>query len=44
MTVAGLPDLIQRYQKLTQKNDFLNRLNETVPWEEFRPILEQVRY
>ena len=42
MEVAGLPELTQRYQKLNQKNNFLNRLNETVPWEEFRPILEQI--
>lgn len=44
MTPAKFPALSQRYQKLTQKNDFLIRLNETVPWEEFRPILEQIRH
>jgi transposase, IS5 family len=43
MTPVGLPDLMQRYQKLKQKNDFLNRLNDIVPWEEFRPILAQSR-
>ncbi len=43
MTLAGLPDLTQRYQKLNQKNDFLIRLNKIVPWEEFRPLLEQIR-
>ncbi len=39
---AGLSDLSQRYQKLNQKNDFLIRLNKIVPWEEFRPLLEQI--
>ena len=43
MTLAGLPDLTQRYQKLNQKNDFLIRLNKIIPWEEFRPILGQIR-
>ena len=43
MTLAGLPDLTQRYQKLNQKNDFLIRLNKIVPWEEFRPLLEKIR-
>ena len=43
MTRAGLPDLTQRYQKLNQKNDFLLRLNKILPWEEFRPLLEQIR-
>ena len=43
MTSAKLRDLSQRYQKLKQKNDFLIRLNKIVPWEEFRPILEQMR-
>jgi hypothetical protein len=43
MTVAGLPQLSPRDQKLNQKNNFLRRLNKTVPWQEFRPILEQVR-
>ena len=43
MTPAKLTDLSQRYQKLNQKNDFLIRLNKIVPWEEFRPILEQIR-
>ena len=44
MPAVGLPDLTKRYQKLNQKNDFLSRLNETVPWEEFRPILEQIHH
>ncbi len=44
MTPAGLLDLTQRYQKLNQKNYFLIRLNKIVPWEEFRPLLEQIRH
>ena len=43
MTPTKRTDLTQRYQKLNQKNDFLIRLNKIVPWEEFRPILEQIR-
>ncbi len=43
MTPARRIDLTQRYQKLNRKNDFLIRLNKIVPWEEFRPILEQIR-
>jgi len=43
MAPSVLPDLTKRYQKLNQKNDFLIKLNEIVPWEEFRPILEQIR-
>ncbi len=38
-----LKDLTQRYQKLNQKNNFLIRLNEIVPWEDLRPILKQIR-
>ena len=43
MTPADGSDLARRYQKLAQKKDFLIRLNTIVPWEEFRPILEQIR-
>ena len=43
MKPAILKDLTQRSQKLNQKNNFLIRLNEIVPWEEFRPILKQIR-
>ncbi|NRB07914.1 MAG: IS5 family transposase [Richelia sp.] len=35
-------ELEQRYQKLESKKTLLMKLNETVPWSEFRPILEQV--
>ena len=34
--------LEQRYQKLESKKTLLIRLDETVPWQEFRPTLEQV--
>ena len=44
MSPSNVPDLTQRYQTLNQKHDFLNRLNETIPWQEFRPILEQIRH
>jgi IS5 family transposase len=42
MTPDGWVSLEQRYQKLNQKNDFLPKLNQIIPWEEFRPFLEQV--
>ncbi|NRB08127.1 MAG: IS5/IS1182 family transposase, partial [Richelia sp.] len=32
----------QRYQKLESKKTLLMKLEETVLWSEFRPILEQV--
>ena len=35
-------ELEQRYQKLESKKTLLMKLDETVPWSEFRPILEQV--
>ena len=35
-------ELEQRYQKLESKKTLLIRLDETVPWEEFRPTLEQI--
>ena len=35
-------ELAQRYQKLESKKTLLMRLEETIPWEEFRPLLEQV--
>lgn len=42
MAPDGWVNLAQRYQKLNQKNDFLSKLNQIVPWEEFRPVLEQL--
>ena len=35
-------ELEQRYQKLESKKTLLMKLEETVLWSEFRPILEQV--
>ena len=35
-------ELEQRYQKLERKKTLLLKLDEKVPWEEFRPVLEQV--
>ena len=35
-------DLEQRHEKLEQKQDLLVRLNEMIPWEEFRLLLEQM--
>ncbi|CDN16887.1 Transposase (class II) [Richelia intracellularis] len=35
-------ELEQRYQKLESKKTLLMKLDETVPWSVFRPILEQV--
>ena len=35
-------ELEQRYQKLESKKTLLMRLDETVPWEEFRLTLEQI--
>jgi IS5 family transposase len=35
-------DLEQRYQKLETKKPLLLKLDETIPWEEFRPLLEEV--
>jgi transposase, IS5 family len=32
-----------RLKKLNQQKDFLPRLNEIVPWSEFKPILERIR-
>ena len=35
-------ELEQRYQKLESKKTLLMRLDEQIPWEEFRPLLEQI--
>ena len=35
-------ELEQRYQKLESKKTLLMRLDETIPWSEFRPLLEQI--
>ena len=43
MGQPGFWDLEARQQKLEQKKDFLSRLNRLVPWETFRPVLEEIR-
>ena len=35
-------ELEQRYQKLESKKTLLMRLDETIPWSEFRPLLVEV--
>jgi len=39
----GFFDVDNILAKLDSKGDFLQRLNETVDWDEFRPILHEVR-
>lgn len=42
MSQPGFWDWEERQNKLNQKRDLLVRLNEIIPWEEFRPTLEQI--
>ena len=35
-------ELEKRYEKLQSKKTLLMRLDETIPWEEFRPLLQQI--
>ncbi len=42
MGQMGFFDIAQRYAFLDAKNDPLARIDEVVPWEEFRPRLEAV--
>lgn len=42
MGQPGFWDFEERHQKLEAKKDFLCYLDEVVPWESFREILEQV--
>jgi transposase, IS5 family len=42
MAQMGFFDLSDCYASLDAKNDPLTEINEIVPWEEFRPLLEQV--
>jgi transposase, IS5 family len=42
MAQMGFFDLSDRYANLDAKNDPLMEIDEIVPWEEFRPLLEQV--
>jgi len=43
MALLGMMDLTRRYQKLAQKKDLLIRLNKMIPWQEFCPLLNQIR-
>ncbi len=42
MAQMGFFDLSDRYASLDAKKDPLAEINDVVPWEEFRPLLEQV--
>lgn len=44
MRQPGFWDWEERQSKLNQKKDLLVRLNEIVPWEMFRPQLEQIHH
>ncbi|WP_026100947.1 IS5 family transposase [Synechococcus sp. PCC 7336] len=42
MGQKGFWDWEERRKKLSSKKPLLDRLNDIVPWEEFRPLLEQI--
>lgn len=42
MAQMGFFDLTDRYASLDAKSDPLVEVDAVVPWEEFRPVLEQV--
>ena len=42
MDKYSVPGLSARYEKLNQKQDLLVRLNQVIPWETFRPLLNQI--
>ena len=42
MDKYSVPGLSARYEKLNQKQDLLVRLNRVIPWETFRPLLNQI--
>lgn len=44
MRQPGFWDLEERQSKLNQKKDLLVRLNEIIPGERFRPLLEQIHH
>ena len=44
MSEASISELDKRYQKLEEKKDWLEQLKRQIPWEEFRPLLEQIRH
>ena len=43
MGQQGFWDVQSRQQKLESKKDLLNRLNQMVPWESWRPTLKKIR-
>lgn len=43
MGQQGFWDVQSRQQKLENKKDLLNRLNQMVPWESLRPTLKKIR-
>lgn len=42
MGQRGFWDLENREQKLSPKKPLLERLNQIIPWQDFRPILEKL--
>ena len=42
MGQLGFWDREKRQQKLDEKKALLQRLNEVIPWQEFRPLIERV--
>ena len=42
--LLGFWDWQQRHEYLAEKKDTLIKLNELVPWSEFRPILEKMHH
>jgi hypothetical protein len=42
MGQLGFWDLKERHQKLSKKKPFLDRVNASIPWDKFRPVLEEV--
>jgi hypothetical protein len=42
MDKHSVPGLSARYEKPHQKQDVLVRLNQAIPWEAFRPQLNQI--
>lgn len=41
MMQYGFFDLQNRYEQLSQEKDPLVKLNEIIPWQEFRPLLRK---
>ena len=41
MFQTGLLDLFDRLEQLSRKGDPLERLNEVIDWDDFRPLLKK---